>query len=114
MTGHQGRCGPAMSDAARGMRGAGRGARGAGGENGLPAVLSAVASTKLEERSRGIDYDDAGGFTMATGFNRNIGMLLLGLWLVLTGLSGMVALGLPTMLMAVLALIAGVLIIVGR
>jgi hypothetical protein len=51
---------------------------------------------------------------MATGFNRNIGMLLLGLWLVLTGLSGMVALGLPTMLMAVLALIAGVLIIVGR
>ena len=48
------------------------------------------------------------------GFNRSIGMLLLGLWLVLTGLSGMVALGLPTTLMAVLALIAGVLIIVGR
>jgi hypothetical protein len=41
-------------------------------------------------------------------------MLLLGLWLVLTGLSGIVALGLPTMLMAVLALIAGVLIIAGR
>lgn len=51
---------------------------------------------------------------MATGFNRNIGMLLLGLWLVLTGLSGMVALGLPAMLMAVLALVAGILILVGR
>lgn len=51
---------------------------------------------------------------MATGFNRNIGMLLLGLWLVLTGLSGMVALGLPAMLMAVLALLAGILILVGR
>ncbi|CAN5689542.1 hypothetical protein BH24ACI5_BH24ACI5_11630 [soil metagenome] len=51
---------------------------------------------------------------MASGFNRNIGMLLLGLWLILTGLSGMVALGLPAMLMAVLALIAGILIIVGR
>ena len=51
---------------------------------------------------------------MATGFNRNIGMLLLGLWLILTGVSGMVALGLPAMLMAVLALIAGILIIVGR
>lgn len=51
---------------------------------------------------------------MARGFNRNIGLLLLGLWLVLTGLSGMVALGLPAMLMAVLALIAGILIIVGR
>lgn len=41
-------------------------------------------------------------------------MLLLGLWLILTGLSGMVAFALPAMLMAVLALIAGVLIIVGR
>lgn len=51
---------------------------------------------------------------MASGFNRNIGMLLLGIWLILTGLSGIVALGLPTMLMAVLALIAGVLIIAGR
>jgi len=48
------------------------------------------------------------------GFNRNIGMLVLGVWLLLTGLSGMVALGLPAMLMAVLALIAGVLIIAGR
>ena len=48
------------------------------------------------------------------GFNRSIGMLLLGLWLILTGLSGMVALGLPAMLMAVLALVAGILIIVGR
>ena len=51
---------------------------------------------------------------MARGINRNIGMLLLGLWLVLTGLSGLIALGLPAMLMAVLALIAGILIIVGR
>lgn len=48
------------------------------------------------------------------GFNRNIGMLLLGLWLILYGLSGLVALGLPAMLMAVLALVAGILIIVGR
>lgn len=48
------------------------------------------------------------------GFNRNIGMLLLGIWLILTGLSGFVALGLPTVLMAVLALLAGVLILVGR
>jgi hypothetical protein len=46
--------------------------------------------------------------------NRNIGMLLLGVWLVLTGLSSLVALGLPPMLMAVLALFAGILIIVGR
>ena len=51
---------------------------------------------------------------MARGFNRNIGMLLLGVWLILTGLSGLVGLALPAMLLAVLALIAGVLIIAGR
>ena len=51
---------------------------------------------------------------MATGFNRNIGMLLLGLWLILTGLSGLVGLALPAMLLGVLALIAGILIIAGR
>ena len=48
------------------------------------------------------------------GLNRNVGMLLLGIWLILTGLSGLVALGLPPLLMAVLALIAGILVLVGR
>ncbi len=52
--------------------------------------------------------------TRGVGLNRNVGMLLLGIWLILTGLSGLVALGLPPMLMAVLALIAGVLVLVGR
>jgi hypothetical protein len=51
---------------------------------------------------------------VAVRFQRNIGMLLLGVWLVLYGLSGMVALGLPAPLMAVLALLAGVLILAGR
>ena len=51
---------------------------------------------------------------MASGLNRNMGMLLLGIWLILTGLSGVVALGLPPAVMAVLALIAGVLVLVGR
>ena len=51
---------------------------------------------------------------MATTLNRNMGMLLLGIWLILSGLSGLVALGLPSIVMAVLALIAGILILVGR
>lgn len=51
---------------------------------------------------------------MAFPFQRNVGMLLLGLWLVLYGLAGLVALGLPSPLMAVLALIAGILILAGR
>ena len=48
------------------------------------------------------------------GFNRNIGMLLLGIYLLLVGISGFTALGIPSVLMSVLALIAGILIIAGR
>lgn len=51
---------------------------------------------------------------MAVNFQRNIGMLLLAVWLILYGLAGMIALGLPAPLMAVLALLAGILILVGR
>ena len=51
---------------------------------------------------------------MAVTFQRNMGMLVLGLWLILYGLAGMVAVHLPPPLMAVLALVAGVLILIGR
>jgi hypothetical protein len=51
---------------------------------------------------------------MVVNFQRNIGMLLLAVWLILYGLAGMIALGLPPALMAVLALLAGILILVGR
>jgi hypothetical protein len=54
------------------------------------------------------------GEKMAVNFQRNIGMLLLALWLILYGLAGMIALALPAPLMAVLALLAGILILVGR
>ena len=39
---------------------------------------------------------------------------LLGIWLVLTGVSGIVALPIPTVVSAVLALLAGILILIGR
>jgi len=48
--------------------------------------------------------------------NRNLGTLLLGIWLVLTGLMSLIDLhfsGLG-MIMAVLALVAGLLIVLGR
>ena len=51
---------------------------------------------------------------MAVTLQRNVGMLLLAVWLILYGLSGLVAFVLPGQLMAVLALLAGVLILVGR
>jgi hypothetical protein len=51
---------------------------------------------------------------MALIVQRNVGMLLLAIFLVLYGLAGMVALGLPAPVLAVLALIAGILILLGR
>jgi hypothetical protein len=51
---------------------------------------------------------------MAVTFQRNVGMLLLAVWLILSGLAGMTALVLPAPLMAVLALLAGIVILVGR
>jgi hypothetical protein len=51
---------------------------------------------------------------MAVTFQRNLGLLVLGIWLILYGLAGMIALGLPSPVMAVLALVAGILILVGR
>jgi len=51
---------------------------------------------------------------MAVVLQRNVGMLLLAIFLVLYGLAGMVALGLPSPVLAVLALIAGILILLGR
>lgn len=53
---------------------------------------------------------------MKTRLTKNLGMLLLGIWLILTGLvqaGGFSIAGLGTIL-GVLALVAGVLILVGR
>jgi hypothetical protein len=45
---------------------------------------------------------------------RNTGMLLLAIWLILYGVAGIVPLGLPSPLMAVLALLAGIMLLLGR
>ena len=49
----------------------------------------------------------------APRFNRNIGLLLLGIYLLLVGLSSFVALAIPPAVMGALALIAGVLLLIG-
>jgi hypothetical protein len=51
---------------------------------------------------------------VAVILQRNLGMLLLAIFLVLYGLAGMVALGLPSPVMAVLALLAGIFLLLGR
>jgi hypothetical protein len=47
-------------------------------------------------------------------FNKSTGMMALAVWLILSGLSGLLALPLPPILMTLLALVAGILILVGR
>ncbi len=51
---------------------------------------------------------------MAFKLNRSVGMTVLGVYLLLAGISGLVPLGLPPVVMAVLALVAGILILAGR
>jgi len=51
---------------------------------------------------------------MAVGIQRNAGHLVLAIWLILFGISSFASLGLPPALMGALALIAGILILIGR
>lgn len=44
----------------------------------------------------------------------NLGMILLAIWLILTGLMQLVSIAIPVAVMAVLAIAAGVLILLGR
>jgi hypothetical protein len=50
---------------------------------------------------------------MALRVTRSAGMLLLAIWLILSGLTGFAPLPIPGFLMAALALIAGILILIG-
>jgi hypothetical protein len=47
-------------------------------------------------------------------FNKSTGMMVLAIYLILAGLSGLVVLPIPPVLMSLLALIAGILILIGR
>ncbi len=47
-------------------------------------------------------------------FNRNIGFLLLAIWLILTGLSAFIPMGGLGVILALLAIAAGVFILIGR
>lgn len=51
---------------------------------------------------------------MALTITRNIGTLLLAIWLIVTGIAGLTTLPLPALLMPVLALAAGIAILLGR
>ena len=47
-------------------------------------------------------------------FTKNIGFLLLAIWLILTGLSAFISMGGLSVLLSILAIAAGVFILLGR
>lgn len=47
-------------------------------------------------------------------FNRNIGFVLLAIWLILTGLSAFMSMGGLGVILALLAIAAGIFILIGR
>jgi hypothetical protein len=47
-------------------------------------------------------------------FNKNIGMLLLAIYLILVGIMSLAGVAIPAILMGILALAAGILILIGR
>jgi hypothetical protein len=47
-------------------------------------------------------------------FTKNIGFLLLAIYLILVGISGLAAIAIPGILLSVLALLAGIFILIGR
>src|SRR5688572_10142587 len=73
-----------------------------------------VATTVPLSAGRPFARPVTSGGTMAVLLQRNLGLLILAIFLVLYGLAGMVALGLPPIVLAVLALVAGILILIGR
>ena len=59
-------------------------------------------------------FSDHEEVEMAVVFQKSVGLLLLAMWLILYGVIGLVAFALPAPVMSALALIAGILIVVGR
>lgn len=48
------------------------------------------------------------------GIVSNIGILLLAIYLILVGISGLAAIGIPPIVFSILALIAGIFLLIGR
>ncbi len=51
---------------------------------------------------------------MAIAFKRNLGMTFLAVYLILVGISGLISIALPLAIPALLALLAGIFLIMGR
>jgi hypothetical protein len=53
-------------------------------------------------------------YTPIMNFTKNIGMLLLAIYLILVGINGLTGFIIPAILLAILALVAGIMILIGK
>jgi hypothetical protein len=70
-----------------------------------------IVVTNLSRRERSTSLPNE---RLTMNFTKNIGMLLLALYLILAGLGMLLAFVIPTVLMGILAVAAGVFILIGR
>ena len=70
-----------------------------------------IVVTNLSRRERSTSLPNE---RLIMNFTKNIGMLLLAVYLILAGLGMLLAFVIPTVLMGILAVAAGVFILIGR
>ena len=80
----------------------------------VPDRSDCFKTRPLRARRTRLHSDDGQEVRVAITFQRNTGMLVLAIWLILYGIVGTVGLALPAPLMAILAIVAGVLLLIGR
>jgi hypothetical protein len=70
---------------------------------------------KNGSRKRWLDVNFLKDYSMRVAINRNIGFLLLAIYLILTGLAALIpTMVLPAVLYGILAIAAGIFILIGR
>jgi hypothetical protein len=75
-----------------------------------PSVLSSAGCPLLFRRANTPPFAQKGGMNIT----KNFGMLLLAIYLILVGLMSLVHITIPAILMGILALVAGILILIGK
>jgi hypothetical protein len=78
------------------------------------ALVQAGATGRLGGSEDGTTSPQRLGVTMAVSVTRNAGMLVLAIYLIVIGVVGLVPVPIPLGITAALALVAGVLILLGR
>jgi hypothetical protein len=80
----------------------------------FPPLLHAISGAVLARGLAVVSINTAGHTCPREEESMSIGFIVLAIWLILTGLSSLVNLRLPSQVLAVVAIVAGLLILLGR